>query len=78
MQKWTLQVCHLKPYRMANLWAFDLLIYVGVWCKNNVLSINGSKSNIVHFRNPSVSRSAYNFNVNDDVISYANNINIWA
>ena len=49
----------------------SMLDVLGVWCKNNVLSINASESNIVHFRNPSVSCSVFSFNVNDEVISYA-------
>ena len=32
----------------------SMLDIMGSWCKNNLLSINASKSNFVHFRNPSV------------------------
>ena len=48
-----------------------MLDTLGAWCKNNLLSINVAKSNIVHFRNPSVRRSDVVFNVNDDTLAYA-------
>ena len=36
------------------------------WSKNNLITINVAKSNIVHLRNPSVTRSNFVFKVNDD------------
>ena len=48
-----------------------MLDVLGTWCKNNVPSINASKSTVVHFRNPSVSPSAFVFKVYDAVITYA-------
>ena len=39
-----------------------MLDTLGAWCKNNLLSINVAKSNIVHFRKPSVRRSDVVFN----------------
>ena len=48
-----------------------MLDTLGAWCQNNLLSINVAKSNIVHFRNPSVRRSDVVFNVNDDTFAYA-------
>ena len=32
-----------------------ILNVLGDWCKDNLLSINATKSNIVHFRNPTLS-----------------------
>ena len=48
-----------------------MLNILGGCCKTNILSINASKSNIVHFRNPSVTRSNFVFKVNEEnVIHY--------
>ena len=48
-----------------------MLNVLGGWCKTNILSFNASKSNIVHFRNPSVTRSNFVFKVNEENIAYA-------
>ena len=48
----------------------SMLDIMGTWCKNNLFSINASKSNIVHFRNQSVPQSNVTVSVNDDAISY--------
>ena len=42
-----------------------LLNTLSLWCKLNGMVINGSKSNIVHFRTPSISRSDVVFKVGD-------------
>ena len=42
-----------------------LLNTLSIWCKLNGMVINGSKSNIVHFRTPSISRSDVVFKVGD-------------
>ena len=43
------------------------------WCNTNKLSINPSKSNIVHFRNHFKTRSNFVFKVNDMTVEYAFN-----
>ena len=47
-----------------------MLDTLGAWSKNNLITINVAKSNIVHFRNPSVTRSNFVFKVNDDSLGY--------
>ena len=42
-----------------------LLNILGTWCRLNGMVINGTKSNIVHFRTPSVTRSDTVFTVGD-------------
>ena len=48
-----------------------MLNVLGNWCNTNKLFINSSKSNIVHFRNPSKTKSNFAFKVNDETIEYA-------
>ena len=48
-----------------------MLNVLGNWCNANKLFINSSKSNIVHFRNPSKTKSTFVFKVNDETIEYA-------
>ena len=48
-----------------------MLSVLSCWCKANVLSINASKSNIVHLPNPFVPRSSFVFKVNEEIIAYA-------
>ena len=48
-----------------------MLNVLGNWCNTNKLFINLSKSNIVHFRNPSKTKSNFAFKVNDETIEYA-------
>jgi hypothetical protein len=43
---------------------------LGVWCNNNCLKVNLSKSKVMHFRNPSVDRSNYQFILNGEVFDY--------
>ena len=50
-----------------------MLNALGDWCYTNKLSINTTKSNIVHFRNPSVNKSNFVFKVNDVTVEYASN-----
>ena len=38
-----------------------LINVLDIWCNNNCLKVNLSKSNVMHFRNPSVDRSNYQF-----------------
>ena len=52
----------------ANLQS--MLDILGSWCKNNLISVNAAKSNIVHFRNPSEPQSDTVFTVNDENILY--------
>lgn len=48
-----------------------MLNVLGESCKANILSINVAKSNIVHFRNPSVTRSTVELKVNEETVAYA-------
>ena len=48
-----------------------LLNVLGNWFKTNKLSISPSKSNTVHFRNPSKAKSNFAFKVYDEIIEYA-------
>ena len=48
----------------------SMLDILRICCKSNLLSINTSKSNIMHFRNPSASQSDVAFLVNQEVFSY--------
>ena len=48
-----------------------MLNVLGDLFKTKILSINATKSNIVHFRNPSVTRSDFVFRVNEENIAYA-------
>ena len=50
-----------------------MLNVLGDWCNTNKLSINPSKSNFVHFRNPSKTKSNFVFKVNDETVEYASN-----
>ena len=47
-----------------------LINVLGVWCNNNCLKVNLSKSKVMHFRNPSVDRSNYQFILNGEVFDY--------
>ena len=38
---------------------------LGIWCRNNKISVNGEKSKNIHFRTPSIQRSSYNFKFGD-------------
>ena len=38
-----------------------LLDILSVWCKNNKLHVNEAKSNIIHYRTPSIPRKNFNF-----------------
>ena len=42
-----------------------MLDTLGIWCRNNNICVNGEKSNIVHFRTPSVQRSSFSFKCGD-------------
>ena len=42
------------------------------WCKNNALYVNVNKSKIMHFRNPSVPRTDFNFTVNGNSMDCVN------
>jgi hypothetical protein len=42
------------------------------WCTNNALYVNVNKFNIMHFRNPSVSRTDFNFTVNGNLMDCVN------
>ena len=48
----------------------SMLDILGIWCKSNLLSINTSKSNIMHFRNSSTSTYGAVFLVNQEILSY--------
>ena len=43
------------------------------WCNNNKMTINACKSNVVHFRLPSMERSKYIFTCGDMNIELKNN-----
>jgi hypothetical protein len=42
------------------------------WCTNNALYVNVNKFNIMHFRNPSVPRTDFNFTVNGNSMECVN------
>ena len=48
----------------------SMLDILEILCKSNLLSVNTSTSNIMHFRNPSTSTSDVVFSVNQEVLSY--------
>ena len=50
-----------------------LLNALGTWCEDNCTTINAAKSNVVHFRPPSISRSDTVFKCNDNIIEYSSN-----
>jgi hypothetical protein len=41
-----------------------MLDVLNIWCKNNALYVNVNKFKIMHFRDPSVPRTCFNFTVN--------------
>ena len=48
-----------------------MLDVVSDWCSQWKLDVNPSKSNVVHFRNPSIDRSNFNFTCSRQNIAYA-------
>ncbi|VDH98699.1 Hypothetical predicted protein [Mytilus galloprovincialis] len=48
-----------------------MLDVVSDWCSQWKLDVNQSKSNVVHFRNPSIDRSNFNFTCSRQNIAYA-------
>ncbi|XP_063406305.1 uncharacterized protein LOC134690258 [Mytilus trossulus] len=50
-----------------------ILDVLNVWCNHNSLKVNLRKSNVIHFRNPSVARSDFHFSLNDENIEYTSN-----
>jgi hypothetical protein len=49
-----------------------MLDVLNFWCKNNALYVNVNKSKIMHFRNPSVPRTDFNFTVNGNSMDCVN------
>lgn len=49
----------------------SMLDVLNIWCSENFMTVNPLKSNIVHFRNPSIKRSEYLFKIGDINIDYA-------
>lgn len=49
-----------------------MLDVLNFWCKNNALYVNVNKSKIMHFRNPSVPRTDFNFTVNGNSMECVN------
>jgi hypothetical protein len=49
-----------------------MLDVLNFWCKNDALYVNVNKSKIMHFRNPSVPRTDFNFTVNDNSMECVN------
>ena len=47
-----------------------MLDRLGAWSRNNLITNNGAKSNILHSRNSSVTRSNFVFKVNDNSLPY--------
>ena len=45
------------------------------WCKNNKINLNAEKSKVVHFRNPSVQRSSFNFSCGDHMLEITTQYN---
>ena len=50
----------------------SMLDVLSVWCKANEMSVNSQKSNIVHFRPPSINRTNVIFHCGDEAISVLN------
>ena len=48
-----------------------LLDIVSVWCNRNCMSVNFSKTKVIHFRNQSVDKSAFQFKCGELNINYA-------
>lgn len=46
----------------------EMLNILSVWCTTNKMTINVGKSKVMHFRNPSVPRTNYNFTCNNNNI----------
>ena len=49
-----------------------MLDVLSLWCKANEMCVNNQKSNVVHFRPPSVDRTHVNFHCGDGAISVVN------
>ena len=50
----------------------NMLDVLSLWCKANEMCVNNQKSNVVHFRLPSVDRTHVNFYCGDGAISVVN------
>ena len=48
----------------------NMLNILNTWCSSNSMNVNPAKSNIVHFRNPSVERSNFVFTIGDNQLNY--------
>lgn len=48
-----------------------LLDVLSVYCSDNELTVNINKSKVVHFRNPFVVRSSFNFSFNKESVEIA-------
>ena len=46
------------------------------WCENNKINLNAEKSKVVHFRNPSVQRSSFNFSCGDHMLEITTQYNL--
>lgn len=44
-----------------------------LWCEDNYMNINSTKSNVVHFRSHSISKSDFKFMCGDKFINYSSN-----
>jgi hypothetical protein len=49
-----------------------MLDVLNFWCINNALYVNVNKFKIMHFRNPSVPRTYFNFTVNGNSVGCVN------
>ena len=52
-----------------------LLDTLSAWCRDNKLQVNENKSNIIHFRTPSVQRTSFKFSCCEKVLSVTNQYN---
>ena len=50
----------------------SMLDVLSVWCKANEMSVNSQKSNVVHFRPPSINCTNVTFHCGDEAISVVN------
>ena len=57
---------------MKKVYRTCLMFSLSLWCKANEMCVNNQKSNVVHFRPPSVDRTHVNFHCGDGAISVVN------
>ena len=53
----------------------NMLDILSDWCKNNEMVVNNQKSNVLHFRPPSVGHTNYNFRCGDAALNIVEKYN---